>query len=75
MKKDGSFNGDVQFELWYLGELIEGPTEKTLTTDYAQYSISADSADITEDGVLTLRVKARGTAGNVYADDLEYLIW
>jgi len=73
MKDDVSFNGDVQFELYFLGKLIQGPIEKTMTTSYAQYSITHDGSDINEDGIVTLRVKVRGSSGNVYADNLEII--
>ncbi len=72
MKDDASFNGNVYLELWYLGELIAGPTEKTMTTSYASQEMTATAGQITVDGVLTLKVKVYGTAGDVYADTLSY---
>ena len=70
IKDDTDFNGDVQAAIYFMGEKITGWTEWTPTTDYAQQSITAAAGDITEDGVLELRIKVRGTAGNVFVDDL-----
>ena len=70
IKKDSDFNGDVQAAIYFMGEKITGWTEWSTTTDYVQKSIAAAAGDITEDGVLELRIKVRGTAGNVYVDDL-----
>ena len=53
-----------------MGEKITGWTEWTPTTSYEQKSIVASSGSITEDGVLELKIKVRGTAGNVYVDDI-----
>jgi len=73
MKKDGSFNGDVVLEVWFLGEIITGPTTLSLTTDYVKQDMSVSDLDITEDGVLEFRAKVRGTAGNVYADNFSWV--
>jgi parallel beta-helix repeat protein len=70
IKDDASFNGDVQAAIYFMGEKITGWTEWTPTTSYAQKSIVASSGSITEDGVLELRIKCRGSAGNVYIDDI-----
>ena len=70
IKDDASFNGDVQAGIFFMGAKITGWTEWATTTSYAQKSIVADAGDITEDGVLELRVKVRGTAGNAFIDDL-----
>ena len=70
IKDDASFNGDVQAAIYFMGEKITGWTEWTPTTSYEQKSIVASSGSITEDGVLELRIKVRGTAGNVYVDDI-----
>lgn len=71
-KDDVAFNGDVQAALYFLGKKITGWTEWTMTTSYIEQSIEAASEDVTEDGILELRIKVRGTAGNVYADDFSY---
>ena len=70
IKDDVDFNGDVQVAIYFMEEKITGWTEWTTTTDYVQKSIVASAGDITEDGVLELRVKVRGSAGNVFVDDL-----
>jgi len=70
IKDDASFNGDVQAAIYFMGEKITGWTEWTPTTSYEQKSIVASSGSITEDGVLELKIKVRGSAGNVYVDDI-----
>ena len=70
IKDDATFNGDIQACIYFLGERITGWTEWTPTTSYVQQSIVAGAGDISEDGVLELRIKVRGTAGNVFVDDL-----
>ena len=72
MKDDADFNGDVQAALYFLGKKITGWTEWTMTTSYVEQSIIAAAEDVTEDGILELRIKVRGTTGNVYADDFSY---
>lgn len=72
LKDDGSFNGTVWLELWFNGVKIAGPTEKTMDTSYAQFTITGASGDIPVDGVLELKVLVYGTAGCVYADDISY---
>jgi hypothetical protein len=58
--------------LWFNGVKIAGPTEKTMDTSYAQFTITGASGDIPVDGVLELKVLVYGTAGCVYADDISY---
>ena len=70
VKDDASFNGDIQAAIYFMGVKITGWTEWTPTTSYVKKSIVAASGSITEDGVLELRIKVRGTAGNVFVDDL-----
>lgn len=70
VKDDVTFNGDIQAAIFFMGVKITGWTEWTPTADYVQKTIVAGSEDITEDGVLELRIKVRGTAGNVFVDDL-----
>ena len=70
IKDDASFNGDIQAAIFFLGVNLTGWTEWTPTTSYVQKSLVAASGDVTEDGVLELRVKVRGTSGNVFVDDL-----
>jgi len=70
IKDDAAFNGDVVAAIYFLGLKITGWTTWTTTTSYVQKTIIAALGDITEDGVLELRIKVRGTAGNVFVDDL-----
>lgn len=70
IKDDSSFNGDIQAAIYFMGEKITGWTAWTPTTSYVQQTIVAAAGDVTEDGVLELRIKVRGTAGNVFVDDL-----
>jgi len=73
IKKDTSFgNGDVQGAIYFMGERITGWTEITpsVPDTYEQKSLTASSTDITEDGVLELRIKCRSIAGNIFVDDL-----
>ena len=70
VKDDVAFNGDIQAAIFFMGVEITAWAEWTPTTSYVQKNIVAASGDITEDGVLELRIKVRGTAGNVFVDDL-----
>jgi len=72
IKKSATFDGDVQGSIYFLGEKITGWTAITPTANdtYEQKSLVASAANIIEAGVLELRIKVRGTAGNVYVDDL-----
>lgn len=71
VKDDASFNGDIQAAIYFMGVKITGWTEWTPTTSYVKKEIIAAAVDITEDGVLELKIKVRGAAGNVFVDDLE----
>jgi parallel beta-helix repeat protein len=72
IKKEAAFNGDVQGAIYFMGEKITGWTTITPTANdtYEKKELVAAAGDITEDGVLELRIKVRGSAGNVYVDDL-----
>jgi len=72
IKKEAAFNGDVQGAIYFMSEKITGWTAITPSAadTYEQKSLVAASGDVTEDGVLELKIKVRGTAGNVYVDDL-----
>ena len=70
MKKSSDFDGDVQAAVYFMGKKVTDWTTLTMTTDYVQQSINASSGDITEDGVVELRIRVRGTIGYVYADDI-----
>jgi hypothetical protein len=72
VRNSAAFDGDVQGEVWFLGTKITGPTDITPSSDdtYESKTLNAAAVDITEDGVLELRIRVRGTAGYVYIDDL-----
>ena len=70
VKDDAAFNGDIQAAIYFMGEIITAWAEWTPAEAYAQKTIVAAAGDITEDGVLELKIKVRGTAGNVFVDDL-----
>jgi len=55
-----------------MGVKITGWTDITPSTanEYQQKSLVADAEDIDEDGVLELKIKVRGTAGNCFVDSL-----
>lgn len=69
MKSDASFDGEVVMYAVQNGWSIVLPTIKTLTTSYAQYSITVSSADLVVDEWLNLYVGVVGSAGNIYIDD------
>lgn len=71
IKDDASFNGDIQAAIYFMSIKITGWTEWAPTTSYVKQELVAAAVDITEDGVLELAIKVRGTAGNVFVDDLE----
>lgn len=72
IKKSSGFNGDVQGAIFFMGVKITGWTDITPTAadEYQQKSLTASAGNITEDGVLELRIKVKGNAGNVFVDDL-----
>ena len=70
IKDDASFNGDVQAAIYFMGEKITGWTAWVPTTSYVKHEIIAAAGSITENGVLELRIKVRGTAGLVFCDSL-----
>lgn len=66
-KKDGSYNGITpQVTINFLGSAITGPSNLSLTTSYADYTFTAGSGSITEDGTIEVVIECNGTAGNVY---------
>jgi hypothetical protein len=72
LKDNASFDGAVY--LWGTkdGQVLIGPTEKTVTTSYVEYSVDAPSASLVVDDYLTLWIGVNGTAGNVFVDDFSY---
>jgi len=70
VKDNASFNGDLEASLWFEGKIITDWTNVPLTNSYVQQSIIAQSSDIDKNGHVELKLRARGTSGNVYlADD------
>jgi hypothetical protein len=68
MKKDGDFDGEV----WLMvvrGGCNLGLTPITLTTDYAQKTVTIATPDLVIDEYLTMWVVVQGSSGNVFADD------
>lgn len=72
VQKTAAFDGDVQGAVYFLGLPVIDWTDITPTTNdtYEQKSFSVTSGMVTDDSVLELRIKVRGTAGAVYVDDL-----
>ena len=72
IRKTSTFNGDVQLAIFFEGIAIADWAAVTPTNNdtYEQKSAVAAAGSITEDGVLELRIKVRGSAGSIYVDDL-----
>ncbi|MEN6553944.1 MAG: NosD domain-containing protein [Methanobacterium sp.] len=73
VQKTAAFDGDVQGAVYFLGLPVIDWTDITPTANdtYEKKSFSVTSGMVTDDSVLELRIKVRGTAGAVYVDDLE----
>lgn len=72
IKKKNLFNGDVSADCFFLGASLFGWTDWTPSSDdtYEQKTFSVTSGMITDDGVIEMRIRVRGTAGDIYVDDL-----
>jgi len=72
IKKKNSFNGDVSGSVSFLGAKVIDWTDITPTNAdaYETKTFSVTSGMVTDDGVLELRIKVRGTAGDIYVDSL-----
>jgi hypothetical protein len=72
IKAETIFNGDISGAIYFLGAIITAWTDLTpVSRDvYVLTNLAATAGNIIEDGVLELRIKVRGTAGNVYVDDI-----
>ena len=68
LRKDATFNGDVQLEAWFGGKQVVATTPAVVTTTYAKYSLTALAANLPYAGMVELRIRVRGTAGNCYLD-------
>lgn len=70
LMKSATFNGSVQLEAYNsTSRLVTGPTTAAVTDVWAQYTMTIAAADMPCDGTVMLRIRVRGTAGNVWADD------
>jgi len=64
---------DVQMSVWFMGAMITAWADVTPNANdtYQLKTINAAAGSVTEDGVLELRIKCRGTAGYVWIADLQ----
>jgi hypothetical protein len=69
MKDNAGFNGSVFLTPQIGKQFTAFPAEKTMTTSYAQYSVTINSADIETGDYVSLWVGVKGSAGNVFVDD------
>jgi|GEM_PF-3962791 hypothetical protein len=69
-KKSSTFNGDMRAAVFFNGSQIVDWTDVTPSSSdtFESKSVSVASNLITMDGVLELRVKARGSAGNCWVN-------
>lgn len=72
IRKTSTFNGSITGEVFFNGVSIVASADKTPTANdtYEQKTFSVTSGMITDDSVIELRFKTRGTAGSIYIDDL-----
>lgn len=72
VKRGTGYGGYVQGALFFNGSQITDWTDikPTNLNVYEQKSLVADAGDITEDGVIELKIRVHGSGGSVYVDDL-----
>ncbi len=72
IRKTSTFNGTITGEVFFNGVSIVASADKTPTANdtYEQKTFSVTSGSITDDSVIELRFKTRGTEGSIYIDDL-----
>lgn len=72
VKKKNSFNGDVQGAVFFLGVPVIDWTDITPTNAdaYETKTFNVTSGMVTDNSCLELRIKVRGTAGDIYVDTL-----
>jgi hypothetical protein len=72
VKKKNSFNGDVQGAVFFLGVPVIDWTAITPTNAdaYETKTFNVTSGMVTDNSCLELRIKVRGTAGDIYVDSL-----
>ncbi len=73
IKKDSSFDGLVEIAIFFMGKKISGWDTITLEETFTQESITASDSGITEDGVIELKIKTKGTGGNIYIDNISVI--
>ncbi len=70
LKSGGSWDGVCEMAAIFLGKNLSGWVAKTITTSWAEYSVSLTAGNVSEDGVAVLAVRfKKGTAGYVWLDD------
>lgn len=74
IKKNSSFNGSVRAALYFLGKRIDGWDDitPTQTDTYEQKSLVVPTDEIDEQGSLELRIECKGTAGDIFIDDIGF---
>ena len=72
LKDDADFNGTVTMWATTVNRMAESFTEKTMTTSYAENTITVAAADLVDEEYMELWVSVTGTAGNVFVDDFSY---
>jgi hypothetical protein len=72
VKKKNSFNGDVQGAVFFLGvPVIDWTTITPTNSDaYETMTFNVTQAMVTDNSCLELRIKVRGTVGDIYVDTL-----
>lgn len=72
LRKSATFNGSVVLEAYDSdGAMAAGPTTVTLTESFVQHTMLVPAMTVGD--TVTLRVRVRGTAGTVWADDFDLI--
>jgi hypothetical protein len=69
LKKNAQFNGIVELAGFVMGQNTTGWIAKSVTTSYAQYSVTIPYTSLLLTEFVELQVRVNGTAGNVFVDD------
>ena len=72
MKDDADFNGTVKLYATTVNRMAESFTGKTMTTSYAENTITVAAADLVDEEYMELWVAVTGLAGNVFVDDFSF---
>jgi len=72
LRKDSSFNGDIEAAIYNMGQEVIAYADKKPTSNdtYETKTISIANVDIIAAGIAELRIRVRGTAGNCFLDDI-----